>query len=374
MGYIAEHAEVNPMKRMKSRHEPLGVVLLITPWNFPLATVLRKMIPALAAGNTVVLKPSELTPLTAVALFHLMDASGLPPGVANLVLGEGPVVGKALVQHLDVRAISFTGSTVTGLQLARLLDARGVRFQAEMGGANTLVVLADADLEAAADAAVSAGFACCGQWCTGTGRVIVEQEKYAEFLPKLLTRLKKMVIGDGRDARVNMGPLISAQQRNKIEQAVQRALAEGARLLCGGRRPADPALQKGYFYEPTLLADVTAEMEAAWEEIFGPVLVAMPARDPDEALALANGTRYGLAFSVYTRDAEKAGKFLREVEAGLCHVNLPTGFRDPVLPLLGWKDSGRGWPEAGKYGLEFLTRTKAVYGEPATCSKPERSQ
>ncbi|MDQ7011442.1 MAG: aldehyde dehydrogenase family protein, partial [Mariprofundaceae bacterium] len=182
MDFVAEHL-VKKQGGYETRHEPLGVVLLITPWNFPLATVLRKMIPALAAGNTVVLKPSELTPLTAVALFHLMDASGLPPGVANLVLGEGPVVGKALVQHLDVRAISFTGSTVTGLQLARLLDARGVRFQAEMGGANTLVVLADADLEAAADAAVSAGFACCGQWCTGTGRVIVEQEKYAEFLP-----------------------------------------------------------------------------------------------------------------------------------------------------------------------------------------------
>lgn len=343
------------------RHEPLGVALLLTPWNFPLATVLRKMVPALAAGNTVVLKPSELTPATAVELFRVVDAVGLPAGVANLVLGEGPVVGTTLSQHPAVRAISFTGSTPVGLQLAESLGRRDVRLQAEMGGANAVVVLADADLEAAAEAAVSHGFACCGQWCTGTSRVIVERSVYEEMLQRLTKRTQKIVPGNGLDARATMGPLISQPQLQKVESVVAEALRHGARLVTGGKRPTGSAFERGHFFEPTILADVTSEMAVAREEIFGPVLLVLPAHDADEARVLANHTPYGLAFSVFTQDAEQAERFVREVEAGVCHINLPTAYRDPAFPLLGWKDSGRGWPEAGKYGLEFFTRPKAVY-------------
>ncbi|RMI14685.1 MAG: aldehyde dehydrogenase [Calditrichaeota bacterium] len=360
LAYVADHL-IEPHGSHRVQHEPLGVAALFTPWNFPLATVLRKMVPALMAGNTVVLKPSEFTSLTAAMLVGLMEELEFPPGVVNLVLGEGPEVGPPIAQHPAVGAISFTGSTRIGLELASSLGARDVRFQGEMGGSNALIILEDADLEAAVDAAVSNGFACCGQWCTGTGRVIVQRQVYHPVLEMLVGRVRRIVVGNGMDAGVIMGPLISQHRREKVEQAVNRAVQEGARVLVGGKRPQGSQYDRGYFYEPTILADVTARMHASREEIFGPVLVVMPADTPDEILQLTNSSPYGLSVSIYTRDKARAEGLVHRIEAGLCHLNLPTGYRDPALPLSGWKDSGRGWPEAGRYGLEFFTRPKAVY-------------
>lgn len=343
-------------------YEPLGVVLLITPWNFPLATILRKLIPAVAVGNTAVVKASELTPLTAVALFRIIEETEVPAGVVNLVIAEGSTVGPALIKHPALRAISLTGSTNTGFAIAeQLVNNSDVRFQAEMGGKNAVVILADADLEAASEAAVSSGFACCGQWCTGTSRVIAEGRIYQSLLDLLIARAKRIVVGNGMDKATTMGPLISAVQLQKVERAVVRAKEEGARLVIGGRRPCNISLNQGHYYEPTIFADVTPEMTIAREEIFGPILGVMPARDADEALRLANDSRYGLSFSVFTRRAEIADHFMREIRAGVCHVNLPTVHRDPALPLLGWGDAGRGLAECGRFARDFFTRTKAIY-------------
>ena len=349
--------------RSQVLREPLGVVLLITPWNFPLATIGRKLIPALALGNTVVVKPSELTPLTAAAFFELLDSCQLPPGVANLVLGEGPAIGPALVQHAALRGISFTGSTRVGLGLAEQTAGRDVRLQLEMGGKNALVVLADADVDAALDAAVIGAFACAGQWCTSTSRVIVERPLYAEFVDRLVRRAQALRLGSGLDPATQMGPLISAAQAQRSVRAIEAALAEGARLAAGGVTPPSAA---GHFVAPTVLADVTPTMALAQEEVFGPVLAVLPAEDADDALRLANASPYGLAFSVYTRSQALAERFMREVRAGLCHVNLPTYYREAHMPVCGWQASGRGAPECGDFALEAFTRVRAVYyGAPA---------
>jgi alpha-ketoglutaric semialdehyde dehydrogenase len=343
------------------RREPLGVATLITPWNFPLNVACRKLVPALIAGNTCVLKPAELTPMSAALLFESLHLSGLPPGVANLVFGSGAVIGDTIVTDPLVKALSFTGSTEVGLGIAKKLAGRATKVQLELGGKNPMVVLSDADIDMAVEAAVLGGFSCSGQWCTSTSRVIVEAGIYGAFLDKLIASVKKIEVGDGCDGGVRMGPVCGRRQFEAILGFINVGIREGARLVIGGRALTDGKHAQGWFIAPTVFADVSAEHVIAREEIFGPVLVVLKANDLGDAIRLANDTRFGLASSIFTRDLASAQRFLTESEVGLCHVNMHTAFKEPQLEFGGVKESGRGAPEAGDSGIEFFTRHKAVY-------------
>jgi alpha-ketoglutaric semialdehyde dehydrogenase len=343
------------------QREPLGVVTLITPWNFPLNVACRKLIPALIAGNTCVLKPAELTPMSAALLFESFHAAGLPPGVVNLVFGRGSVIGETLVTHPAVKALSFTGSTEVGLEIAKKLAGRGTKIQLELGGKNPLVVLADADIAKAVDAAIIGGYSCSGQWCTSTSRVIVETGIYDAFLRTLTERARAIVVGDGGDEKVQMGPVCGKRQYETILDFIETGLREGARLVTGGKALTAGQYAKGWFIEPTIFADVSPGQVIAKEEIFGPVLVVIRADDLSDAIRLANDTRYGLSSSIYTGDLAKAQRFVAESEVGLCHVNMHTAYKEPQLEFGGVKESGRGDPEAGDSGVEFFTRHKVVY-------------
>lgn len=343
------------------RREPLGVVSLITPWNFPLNVACRKMIPALIAGNTCVLKPAELTPMSAVLLFESLHTAGLPPGVANLVLGRGSVIGATLVGHPHVRGLSFTGSTEVGLGIARQLAGRATKLQLELGGKNPLVVLADADLEKALEAAVTGAFSCSGQWCTSTSRVIVESPVYDEFLARLAERVRSITVGDGTDESVRMGPVCGAKQYDTIMKYIAAGKQGGARVIVGGSALTEGKLLRGWFIAPTVFADAARDAKIAQEEIFGPVLTVFRANDLDDAIQLANDTPYGLASAVFTRDLAKAHRFVSESQVGLCHVNLHTAYKEPQLEFGGIKESGRGDPEAGDSGIAFFTEHKSVY-------------
>jgi alpha-ketoglutaric semialdehyde dehydrogenase len=336
--------------------EPLGLCLLITPWNFPLATVLRKLAPALLFGNPALVKPSELTPATACLLFSLIESLPFPHGVAQLVLGTGGEVGPALTEHPALRAISFTGSNATGASLARATAARDVRLQLEMGGKNSLVVLADADLDAAVEAAAIGGFTCAGQWCTGTGRVIVDQPVHDEFVSRLVARVAPLRVGAGDDPATDTGPVVTAERVAFAHARVAEAVAAGARMLCGGTAPTG-----GHFVMPTILDGVAETMPAFIEELFVPVLPVAVAHDADDALRLANTGRYGLSASIFSRDAEMASAMARRIEAGIVHVNLHTAYREPSLSVAGWRESGRGLPECGRFARDFFTRPRALY-------------
>ena len=341
--------------------QPLGVVTLITPWNFPLNVACRKMFPALIAGNTCVVKPADFTPMTAWLLVRVLDEAGIPPGVVNYITGRGSVIGDTLVCHPSVKAVSFTGSTEVGLGIAQKLAGRETKIQLEMGGKNPLVVLADADLGRAVDAAVLGAFSCSGQWCTSTSRAIVEAAIYEEFLEALLDKTQGITVGNGLDESTRMGPVAGPKQYETILNYIAAGRQEGARLCAGGNALTDGDFARGYFIEPTVFADVTSGMRIAQEEIFGPVLSVMKASDFDDALNIANDTVYGLASSIYTNDLAKAQRFVDESEVGLCHVNMPTAWKEPQLEFGGIKDSGRGLPEAGETGAEFFTDHKAVY-------------
>lgn len=343
------------------RYESIGTVLLITPWNFPIATILRKLLPALLVGNTAVVKASEFTPYSSFKLFQLLEKIDFPDGVVNLIIGEGDKLVPSIINNKKLSAVSFTGSVTNGQIIARELDPVLTRYQAELGGNNTVVVLKGADLNKVADGVIGNGFACCGQWCTGTGRIIVESEIHDKLTELLLERIDNIKTGNGLDSEVMMGPLINEIQLKRVEEAVNSAGREGAQILCGGKRPDQPELQNGNFFEPTLITEITSEMSIADAEIFGPVITIMKASNLDEALEIIKSSIYGLTFSIFTENKEKAERAIQEVEAGLCHVNLPTTFRDVALPLLGWKNSGIGLPESGRFMRDFFTRTKALY-------------
>ena len=345
-------------------HEPVGVYLLITPWNFPLATIVRKLIPALALGNTVVLKPSELTPGPAVQLMRLMEGLLLPPGTVNLVLGTGKSVGPTLVDHSALRGISFTGSNTVGLALARQTAGRDVRLQLEMGGKNSLVVLADADLDQAVEAAMLGGFSCAGQWCTGTGRVIVEDSVYSSFCDTLMRRTSRLAVGPG-DLKRTAGRSGHRGGPGSLRPVHRPAgIADGAILACGGDRPRLPKGQAGHFFRPTVLTEVNEDAVVFTEELFVPILPVIRAADAADALRLANLGRMGLSASIFTSNPRKADRFIRGVEAGIVHHNLHTAHRVPELPVSAWRESGRGIPECGDYASSFFARPRAVYLNP----------
>tara|TARA_R110002096_G_scaffold6206_4_gene28537 strand:+ start:4163 stop:5491 length:1329 start_codon:yes stop_codon:yes gene_type:complete len=355
---IFEDGLVERVGEHQVAHLPIGAVLLVTPSNFPLAATLRKLSAALLAGNTLVVKASELTPVTAQLLFAAIDATALPAGVANLVLADGRDVIAAMVAAPGLAAVSLTGSNAAGDAIAAAIGSRNIRFQAELGGCNAVVVLADADLDRAVSAVVEHGFACCGQWCTGTTRVIVAADVYEDFTERLKIKTGQIVVGSNDEEANGMGAMISAQHRQALEETVQSLCAAGAEILCGGSRPDAEHLQHGYYYSPTILAVSSGAHD---DEIFGPVILVQRAADANEALVLANAGPYGLSFSVFTADPKAAEECVSAAEAGLCHVNLGSGYRDSAMPLAGWKASGRGIPECGNYARDFFTQTKAIY-------------
>ncbi len=341
--------------------KPLGVVALITPWNFPSAIPAWKMAPALVAGNTVVLKPASLAPLSACRLVEALHEVGLPAGAVNYVTGSGGAVGETLVGHPAVRAVSFTGSCSVGNQLYQKVVARKIRVQTEMGGKNPTIVLKDADLDYAADVLVNGAFFSTGQKCTACSRAIIEQAVYEPLVEKLLEKTRKLKVGNGLEVGVHIGPAVDAAQLDTDLKYIEIAQKEGARLLAGGRRLTGGAYEHGYFIEPTVFADVNPSMRIAQEEVFGPVLGVMKAADFEEAMKIANGVPFGLSASIVSRDLTRVHQFTQGIEAGLITVNLPTAGVEYQLPFGGTKESSFGMREQGPQAIDFYTETRTVY-------------
>ena len=356
-----QHIQINEAITGEVWHDSLGVFLLITPWNFPLATIVRKLIPALVWGNTAIVKPAQQTPITAGLLFKSLETVGLRENVANLVVGKGSEVGDTLVDHPALKGISFTGSTEVGTGICRRVGDRNVRLQMEMGGKNALVILKDADLNASVTSAVTAAFTCSGQWCTATSRIIVEEDLYEPFCQQFVKKVSELKMGSGMDPEVNFGPVFSFRQKEIALDAIKKAKKEGARLLYGGKAPARIKGKPGHFVEPTVFGEVTESMHLFREEIFGPVVGITRAKNFQDALRLANKSQYGLSFSIFTEKKELADQFLKGVACGMVHHNLHTAYRHPAMPIIGWKESGRGLPECGQYARDFFTQKKAVY-------------
>ena len=340
---------------------PLGVVALITPWNFPLAIPAWKLAPALICGNTVVFKPASSTPMTAVKMVECFEEAGLPPGVLNLVTGPGASVGNALVDSPDVNGISFTGSTDIGTGIyaegARCLK----KVQCEMGGKNAVILLADADMDKALDGIVQGAFGSTGQRCTATSRVIVEEPVYDRFMEELIDRTGKLKVGDGADPDVDMSPLASQSQLDTVTEYIGIGAEEGATLAYGGRVLTGGEFDDGYYVEPTIFTDVDPSMRIAQEEIFGPVLTVFRAGNLDEALELADSVSFGLSSSIYTRDVSAAFRYVNTVETGMVHVNSPTLGGEVHLPFGGMKSSGVGQREQGTEAVDFFTEVVTVY-------------
>jgi len=336
---------------------PLGVVGVISPWNYPMNVMCRKTLPALLTGNTVVFKPASFTPWSAVFMAGLFEQAGLPAGVFNCVTGRGSALGDRLIRDARVRAISFTGSTGVGRKIQSVAAEDFTRTQLELGGKNALIVLADADLDAAVEATLKAGFGCAGQWCTSTSRVLLLPQVAEAYMAKLLARCAAMTVGDPLEASTSMGPVAGPNQFDNIRAAIASAEEEGAPLRTGG--VSENA--KGYYILPTVFDGVQRQMNVFREEIFGPVLAVSTVSDLEEALAWANDSVYGLSSALFTRDMDAALRYVQEIEAGLAHVNIHSGFKTPELPFGGWKASGFGAPENGREGLEFFLQRKAVY-------------
>nr|WP_202446930.1 aldehyde dehydrogenase family protein [Streptomyces sp. SID5468] len=336
--------------------EPVGVVAAITPWNYPLHQITAKVVPALAAGCTVVLKPAEDTPLVARVFAEAVHEAGFPPGVCNVVTGTGPVAGEALAGHDEVDMVSFTGSTAVGRHLARLAGGAVKRVALELGGKSANVVLPGADLGRAVAVGVANVFANSGQTCSAWTRMLVHADQYDEAVALAVAATAKYVPGDPTVPGTRLGPLVSARQRDRVRGYIAKGVEEGARLVAGGPRPPE-GLEKGYYVRPTVFADVTPEMTIAQEEIFGPVLAVMGYRDEEEALAIANGTVYGLAGAVWCADEEKAVAFARRMLTGQVDIN--GGRFNPLAPFGGYKQSGNG-RELGVHGLEEFLQTKSL--------------
>jgi alpha-ketoglutaric semialdehyde dehydrogenase len=341
--------------------QPLGVVACITPWNFPVAIPSWKIAPALVSGNTVVFKPATLTPATATAVVSIFERAGVPRGVLNLVLGSGAVVGSALLEHPDVRAVSFTGSNDVGSDIYGRGAKRMIRVQCEMGGKNPVVVLADADLDLAVESTAQGAFGSTGQRCTATSRVIVEEAIADRFVDALVARAGRVRVGDGLKEGIEMGPAVDEAQLETDLEYIGVGESEGARLLCGGHRPNGDAFANGYFVEPTVFDHVTTRMRIAQEEIFGPVVSVIRVKDFDEALEAANSVRYGLSSAIFTSDTARVFRFIDGIEAGIVHVNSGTPGGEAQLPFGGTKATGVGPREQGSAAAEFFTELKAVY-------------
>jgi len=350
-----------PNKFCMTVRSPLGVCGLITPWNFPMAIPSWKIMPALICGNTVVLKPATDTPLSSYNLVQILAEAGVPPGVVNLVTGAGGDVGTPLMQHNDVRAISFTGSTEVGRKVSQTCAGSFKHCCLEMGGKNVIMILDDANLDLAVEGALWGGFGTTGQRCTAASRVVVQKGVYKDFVERFVERTRALKIGNGLDATVQVGPLISEAQRQSVESYVEIGKNEGAKLLCGGQRPAGGDYDKGWFYTPTIFGDCDPRMRIAQEEIFGPVVSVIPCDNLDHAIEIGNDIAYGLSSSIYTRNVNNAFTAMREMETGIFYVNAPTIGAETHLPFGGTKQTGNGHREASTAALDFYSEWKSIY-------------
>ena len=339
------------------QYQPLGVVGVISPWNFPMNVMSRKTLPALLTGNTVVFKPATFTPWSGVFMAQLFERAGLPAGVFNCVTGPGSRIGNVIVEDPRVRAITFTGSTEVGKKIHVKGAANLTRMQLELGGKNAVIVMDDADIAEAVGCVVTAGFSNGGQWCTSTSRVLLHHDIVKPFLDALTARCEKMTVGDGMSETIDMGPVAGPQQFDDISKAIRQAQADGARMVAG----VEAGDSKGYFIRPTVFTGVTTKMPIFRDEIFGPVLAVSEFGSLDEAIDLANDSVYGLSSAIFTTNLGNARKYIDGIEAGLAHVNVHTGYKEPSMPFGGVKQSGAGLPENSRTGLEFFVEQKAVY-------------
>ncbi len=340
---------------------PIGVVAAITPWNFPLAIPSWKLIPALVAGNTVVFKPAEDTPLMATRLVEILLEAGLPEGVLNLVQGIGEEAGAALVAHPEVNLVSFTGSCETGREVAKVCAEHYTKVSLEMGGKNPIIVMDDADLDLALEGAVWGAFGTTGQRCTAASRLIVHRPVLPEFTDRLVERAQKLRLGDGLLPTTDVGPLINEAQLARVHGYTEVARQEGATILTGGQIYTEGDCAKGFFYAPTVFADVTTDMRIAQEEIFGPCPAIIGVNSLEEAIDVANSTTYGLSSAIYTRDVNRAFIAMRDLEAGITYVNSSTIGAEVHLPFGGVKQTGNGHREGSQAVLDVFTEWKTLY-------------
>ncbi len=334
---------------------PLGVVGLITPWNFPIAIPGWKLAPALLCGNTVVFKPSSDTPLCATRLVEILTEAGIPPRVVNLVTGPGDTAGTALIRHPRVRGISFTGSRDTGKFIVENAGLKKIGL--ELGGKNPIIIMDDADLDLALEGVLWGGFGTTGQRCTAASRVIIHKKVKDQFEKMLLQRVKKLKLGNGLKKETDVGPLVNKKALEKVHNYTEIGKKEGAKLLCGGK----PVDMPGFFYEPTIFTDVKPSMRIAQEEIFGPTVSIIPVNDFEEAIQVANNVSYGLSSSIYTKDIRKAFIAMDKIDAGLTYINSSTIGSEAHLPFGGVKQSGNGVRESGIEGVHEFSETKTIY-------------
>ena len=350
-----------PNKFAMAIRVPIGVAGIITPWNFPMAIPTWKIFPAVLSGNTVVFKPATDTPKTACTLVEILMEAGIPEGVVNIVFGSGREVGNAIVEHPDVDLISFTGSTAVGKQLSKDASETLKRVSLELGGKNAQIVMDDADLDLALDGIIWGAFGTTGQRCTATSRLILHEKIYDKFMSMLLDRTSKLRLGDGLLPDTDVGPCVNEGQRKSVHSYVEIGQQEGAKLVTGGSVASGPGLEKGWFYQPTVFADVKPTMRIAKEEIFGPVLSIIRIKSLEESITVLNGTVYGLSSSIYTRDVNKAFTAIRDIKAGITYINVPTIGAEAHLPFGGVKQTGNGHREGGWTVYDFFTEWKAVY-------------
>jgi aldehyde dehydrogenase (NAD+) len=350
---------IRPQVDVEVTREPVGVIGVITPWNFPMAIPAWKIAPALAYGNCVVFKPADLVPGCAWALTEIISRSSIPPGVFNLVMGPGRAVGQAIIDAPGIAAISFTGSVETGTQLLARAAARRAKVQLEMGGKNPLVVLDDADLDTAVDCAIQGAYFSTGQRCTASSRLIVAKGIYPRFVARMREALASLRVGHALDPATHIGPVVDGAQLERDVEYVHVGKDEGARLVCGGELLERDT--RGFFISPALFVDAAPGMRISQEEIFGPVACVIPADDYEHALAIANDSRFGLAAGLCTASLKHASHFKRHVQSGIAMVNLPTAGLDYHVPFGGTKDSSYGPREQGSHAAEFYTSVKTAY-------------
>lgn len=344
-----------------SVRSPIGVVGLITPWNFPVAIATWKSFPAIVAGNTFIWKPSNETPMMAYEMGKIFEEIGLPNGVANIVFGSGPTVGTALIEHPDVKVISFTGSTTTGSKVAELGGKHLKKMSLEMGGKNAVIVMDDADLQLATEGILWSAFGTAGQRCTACSRVIVHKDVREELEKRLLDEMQKLTIGNGLDEHVKIGPVINKAALEKINHYVQIGKQEGATLLAGGRILNETPYDKGFYYEPTLFTNVKTNMIIAQEEIFGPVVSIIEVASFEEAIEVNNGVKFGLSSSIFSQNVNTIFRAQRDLDTGIVYVNAGTTGAEIHLPFGGTKGTGNGHRDSGVAALDVYTEWKSIY-------------